>query len=120
MSDTVRRTRALDAAMGERGVLVRGDREVQLWARECALVAALLDRAPCPLSDSELSSLLWPVSVPSEAARGKSMTRLRRRLASVGLALRCRPRVGYTLEASAWVLELTSAPCRASAPKPPR
>ena len=101
-------THAPDATVDERGVLVRGARAVQLWSRESVLVAALLDHAPRPLSSSELSRLLWPASVPSEGARGKSMTRLRRRLATVGLALRYRPRVGYTLEASPWVLEPTS------------
>ena len=42
--------------------------------------------------------------------------RLRRRLATVGLALRCQKRVGYTLEESPWVLDVASGPGVTSSP----
>ena len=45
---------------------------------------------------------------------------LRRRLATVGLALRCQQRVGYTLEESPWVLDIASGRDRATASTSPR
>ena len=87
------------------GELICGHRTVQLWIRERQLVAVLLSRWPRPLAPSEVDRVLWPVSPPSETTRRVTLARLRRRLMIVGLALRCRARVGYTLEASAWTLE---------------
>jgi DNA-binding response OmpR family regulator len=82
---------------------------VQLSSRERSLMAVLLDRWPLPTAPSEASRLLWPSASPSENARRVYMTRLRRRLATVGLALRFRPRLGYTIETSPWVLEAERA-----------
>lgn len=115
-----RRCDALGAEISETRVLVRGGREVQLWSRESVLVAVLLERFPGPVRESEFSSVLWPGAVPSESARGRSMVRLRRRLAVVGLALRCRARVGYTLEESPWALELAAGSDRPAASTLPR
>jgi DNA-binding winged helix-turn-helix (wHTH) protein len=117
---TARRCRALGAEIRGHGVLVRGERDVQLRSRECALVAALFDHFPRPLPAAEFAHLLWPAAVPSDTARGRSMMLLRRRLATVGLALRCRQRVGYTLEESPWVLDIASGPHRAASSTSPR
>jgi DNA-binding response OmpR family regulator len=116
---TPKRCDGLDVVLDGAGQLIRGRREVQLWIRERQLVAVLLSRWPRPLTPSEVDRVLWPVSPPSETTRRVAMTRLRRRLMVVGLALRCRAREGYTLEASRWTLDgaepdhaMTSAPTR--------
>jgi DNA-binding winged helix-turn-helix (wHTH) protein len=115
-----RRRGALGAELVGPGVLVRGEREVQLRTRECALVAVLFDHFPHPLPTAEFSRLLWPAAAPSEIARRRCMMLLRRRLATVGLALRCQTRVGYTLEESPWVLDIASGPNQATASALPR
>ena len=115
-----RRCGALGAEIRGHGVLVRGEHDVQLRSRECALVAALFDHFPRPLPTAEFAHLLWPAVVPSDTARGRSMMLLRRRLATVGLALRCQQRVGYTLEESPWVLDVASGTSRATDSALPR
>ncbi|HEY7106295.1 MAG TPA: hypothetical protein VH986_07820 [Acidimicrobiia bacterium] len=85
-----------------RDALARGSRSVRLSRRESKLVALLLERSPDPLCPRDLAHVLWPARAPSDLAHRRELVRLRRRLAVVGLALRFRPRVGYTLEASPW------------------
>jgi DNA-binding winged helix-turn-helix (wHTH) protein len=90
------------------GTLVHGDRRARLSSRERPLIALLLEQWPTPMQASEVSRLLWPSCSPSEATRRRTIAQLRRRLATVGLALRCRPHAGYTIEVSPWVLEVAS------------
>jgi hypothetical protein len=86
-------------------VLRCGECEVRLSRTESRAVALLLERSPAPTTTRELSSVLWPAAPPTEFARRHELVRLRRRLAVVGLVLRLRARIGYTIEASPWVCD---------------
>jgi hypothetical protein len=86
-------------------VLRRGEREVRLSRCESRAVALLLERSLAPMTTRELSSVLWPAARPTEFARRHGLVRLRRRLAVVGLALRLRAQIGYTIEVSPWACD---------------
>jgi hypothetical protein len=92
----------LGSQIVDAGVLLRGDRAVQLTARESKLVALLVGRWPTPVPAKEVARLMWPKSGPTDFARRTALMQLRRRLSVVGLALRCRTDLGYTLEVSPW------------------
>ncbi len=96
------------------GVLVARARRVQLTRRERAVVRRLLDVAPDALSIPEFAHGLWPAGCPSEVGRRRALALLRRRLGAVGLALRVRPGMGYTLERSAWSPDPSTAANAAS------
>jgi hypothetical protein len=81
-----------------------------LTSRGYPLVARLLECAPAPLHAREAVRVLFPSGRPTEATQRRAFAELRRRLAVVGLALRLRPRVGYTLERSPWLLDGTVTP----------
>ncbi len=87
------------------GVLLVHGRRVQLTRREGLVVRRLLDAAPDPLSVSEFACDFWPTGPPTEAGRRRAVAVLRRHLAHVGLALRLRPGIGYSLEVSPWTLD---------------
>lgn len=87
------------------GVLVARCRRVQLTKRERAVVRRLLDAAPDPLSVHEFACDFWPTGPPTEAGRRRALAVLRRHLGRVGLALRFRPGIGYSLEVSPWTLD---------------
>jgi hypothetical protein len=85
-------------------------RDIQLTRRERQLVPALIDRWPKPVPAQEAGRLLWPNRYRSDTIRHSTMTGLRRRLTVVGLALRCRTGVGYTLERSPWTIDGSAPP----------
>jgi DNA-binding winged helix-turn-helix (wHTH) protein len=90
----------LPLLLSDSGLLVHGEHRVRLAGTDTALVRRLLERHPAPLDPRELPQVLWPDSKPSDLALRRRLARIRRQLFDVGLVLRHRQRVGYTLEPS--------------------
>jgi hypothetical protein len=86
--------------LSDTGLLVHGQRRVRLSGTDGALVRRLLDQHPLPLPTRDLPRVLWPEQRPSDVALRRRLARIRRELLAVGLALRHRHGLGYTLERS--------------------
>lgn len=86
--------------LDEDGVLRTGDGWVALPPVEARLTAALLDRRGTVVSRDALARAGWPDGAPGRNALDVHVLRLRRRLASVSLAIRTVRSRGYLLEAS--------------------
>lgn len=87
-------------AMDEHGVLRHGGRWVSLPPVEARLTAALLDRFGSVVSRDALSRAGWPNNgIGGRNALDVHVLRLRRRLDTVGLAIRTVRARGYLLEA---------------------
>jgi hypothetical protein len=91
----------LQVSLSADGLLGHHGDAVQLVRSDRVLIQLLLDRRPDPIREHELKHILWPKLIPSAYAYRTRLVRIRRQLGSVGLALRFRDRVGYTLEESA-------------------
>lgn len=92
----------LVVALTDDGALSHATHVVQMSGTDRVALQLLLSRHPAPVSAGELDRALWPRTPPSPPARRARLWRLRRRLAVVGLALRCRPPAGYTLASGGW------------------
>lgn len=90
----------LHVSLSADGVLHHRDGSLQLVRSDRDLLRMLLDRSPDPVSEHDLKRVLWPKFIPSAYAYRTRLVRIRRQLGGVGLALRFRDRVGYTLEES--------------------
>jgi len=88
------------AALDDNGILRVGEAWVALPPVEARLVACLLDRRGAVVSRSALAQAGWPDAAPGRNALDVHVLRLRRRLASVGLAVRTVRSRGYLLEPS--------------------
>lgn len=82
------------------GVLRFAARWVALPPVEARLTTALLDRFGAVVSRGALGRAGWPEGAPGRNALDVHVVRLRRRLASVGLAIRTVRSRGYLLEPS--------------------
>jgi DNA-binding response OmpR family regulator len=80
------------------GVLRVGRRWVALPPIEARLAAALVDRGGRVVSRSALAAAGWPDGAPARNALDVHILRLRRRLITVGLAVRTVRSRGYLLE----------------------
>ncbi len=90
------------------GVLRLGDRWVALPPVEARLTAALLSRYGAVVSRDALARAGWPAGAPGRNALDVHMLRLRRRLATVALAIRTVRSRGYLLEREAAALPLNA------------
>lgn len=81
------------------GVLRVGAHWVSLPPLEARLMAALLDRFGAVVSRDNLSRSGWPTGAPGRNALDVHMLRLRRRISTLGLAIRTVRSRGYLLEA---------------------
>ena len=86
--------------LDEHGVLRAGDGWVSLPPVESRLAAAMLDRLGAVVSRDALSRAGWPEGSPGRNALDVHVLRLRRRIASLGLAIRTVRSRGYLLELS--------------------
>jgi DNA-binding response OmpR family regulator len=84
----------------EAGVLRVGDRWVPLSPLEARLTAVLLDRMDTVVSRDVLARAGWPEGTSARNTLDVHAVRLRRRLTSVGLAIRTVRARGYLLELS--------------------
>jgi DNA-binding response OmpR family regulator len=82
------------------GVLHVGADWVALSPVEAQLVSALLTRFGAVVSRDSLSRAAWPDGAPGGNALDAHLVRLRRRVASVGLAIRTVRSRGFVLDAS--------------------
>ena len=82
------------------GVLRIGRSWVSLPPVEARLTAALLDRLGAVVSREALARAGWPDGAPGRNALDVHVLRLRRRLGTVGLAIRTVRSRGYLLEAA--------------------
>jgi len=102
--DGLRRRLALAAPappdLDSDGVLRFGGDWVALPPVEARLAAALLDRFGAVVSRDTLARAGWPTGAPGRNALDVHMLRLRRRLASVDLAIRTIRSRGYLLESA--------------------
>ena len=88
------------AHLDDDGVLRRGDSWVSLPPVEARLTTALLERIGAVVSRDALARAGWPDGAPGRNALDVHVLRLRRRLRSVGLAIRTVRSRGYLLEVS--------------------
>lgn len=84
--------------LDEHGVLRYGGRWVSLPPVEARLTTAMLDRFGSVVSRDALSKAGWPTGTGGRNALDVHVLRLRRRLDSVGLAIRTVRARGYLLE----------------------
>jgi DNA-binding response OmpR family regulator len=87
--------------LDENGLLRVGATWVSLPPVEHRLVAALLDRFGAVVSRDALARAGWPDHLPDRNVLDVHIVRLRRRVATVGLAIRTVRSRGYLLEATA-------------------
>lgn len=85
----------------ESGVLRVGESWVPLSPLEAQLTAALLERMDAVVSRETLARAGWPAGTNARNTLDVHMARLRRRLETVGLAIRTVRSRGYLLELSA-------------------
>ncbi|MEX2293722.1 MAG: helix-turn-helix domain-containing protein, partial [Acidimicrobiales bacterium] len=83
------------------GVLRMESAWVSLPPVEARLTAALLERFGAVVSREDLAAAGWPAGAPGRNALDVHMVRLRRRLATVTLAIRTVRSRGYLLESAA-------------------
>jgi hypothetical protein len=83
------------------GVLRHGGGWVPLPPVEARLMAALIERFGAVVSREQLSRSGWPRGAPGRNALDVHVLRLRRRIASLGLAIKTVRSRGYLLEAEA-------------------
>lgn len=88
----------LSVVLTDDRMLVRAGRAVRLSVKERDVVAMLLARDPDAVDFRDLERAFRSSAEPDLRSMPKKLMPLRRRLAVVGLALRCQQRVGYTLE----------------------
>jgi hypothetical protein len=100
MDERVAEPQSLPLLLSDSGLLVHGEHRVRLAGTDSALVRRLLEEHPFPIDPRELPRVLWPDSRPSDLALRRRLARIRRQLFDVGLVLRHRQWVGYTLEVS--------------------
>lgn len=91
---------ACEPRLDRDGVLRVGDDWVSLPPVEARLASSLLERMGAVVSREALSCAGWPDGAPGRNALDVHVLRLRRRLASVGLAIRTVRSRGYLLERS--------------------
>lgn len=92
---------AVTPVLDEDGVLRYGVRWVPLPPVEARLTGALLERYGAVVGREALGRAGWPAGAPGRNALDVHVLRLRRRLATVGLAIRTVRSRGYLLEESA-------------------
>jgi DNA-binding response OmpR family regulator len=88
-------------ALDAHGVLRFGDEWVSLPPVEARLTHALIERFGAVVSRERLGRAGWPSGAPGRNALDVHVLRLRRRLTSVGLAIRTVRSRGYLLEPAA-------------------
>jgi DNA-binding winged helix-turn-helix (wHTH) protein len=94
------RLRATEApTLDDDGVIRRNGAWVSLPPVEARITRVLLDRMGAVVSRDALARAGWPEGAPGRNALDVHVLRLRRRLASVGLAIRTVRSRGYLLEA---------------------
>lgn len=86
--------------LDEHGVLRANGSWVSLPPVEARLTSALLDRFGAVVSREVLTSAGWPDGAPGRNALDVHVLRLRRRLSTLGLAIRTVRSRGYLLEGS--------------------
>jgi hypothetical protein len=84
----------------DKGGLADRIRAAELRGTDREVARLLLARHPDALGPHELHETLWPRTVPTEYRKQRRLMRLRRQLATVGVAIRFRLHVGYTIEVS--------------------
>jgi DNA-binding response OmpR family regulator len=85
-------------ALDDDGVLRVGGAWVSLPPVEARLTAALIERLGAVVSREALSRAGWPEGAPGRNALDVHVLRLRRRIGTVGLAIRTVRSRGYLLE----------------------